>query len=177
MALYVSDLADFCKAYIFSRKLSLIGKTLIMMTLGKYILKKVVDVCECFEISWVEQFAIDQQCCCVTSYGRVLLPALVFGLGPEGSKGSRGNLSPLLWRAHWGRKICYAYKKNKLKKCWNHCLIVCLITWLNRLEVCTDMPCIPFSCVPRLSLENSCSMASLGGLMSCQILPCLVYCV
>lgn len=60
MALYVTDLADleFCKAYIFSRKLSLIRKTLIMMTLGKYILKKVVDVCECFEISWLSSLLL-----------------------------------------------------------------------------------------------------------------------
>lgn len=55
MTLYVTvtitaNLA-FCEVHIFSRNFNLIGKTLIMMTLGKYSLKKVVNVCDCFEIS------------------------------------------------------------------------------------------------------------------------------
>lgn len=46
------------------------------MTLGKYNLKKVVDVCDYFEISWLEQFPIEAICACVTPHGGVLLLAL-----------------------------------------------------------------------------------------------------
>lgn len=46
------------------------------MTLGKYNLKKVVDVCDYFEISWPEQFPIKAICACVTPHGGVLLLAL-----------------------------------------------------------------------------------------------------
>lgn len=64
------------KLHAFSRNLNLIGKTLIMMTLGKYNLKKVVDVCDYFGISRLEQFPIDAICTCVTPHGGVLLLAL-----------------------------------------------------------------------------------------------------
>lgn len=46
------------------------------MTLGKYNLKKVEDVCDYFEISWLEQFPIEAICTCVTPPGGVLLLAL-----------------------------------------------------------------------------------------------------
>lgn len=46
------------------------------MTLGKYNLKKVVAVCDYFEISWLEQFPIKAIFACVTPHGGYLLLAL-----------------------------------------------------------------------------------------------------
>lgn len=46
------------------------------MTLGKYNLKKVGDICDCFEIFWLEQFPIEVICAWATPHGGVLLLAL-----------------------------------------------------------------------------------------------------
>lgn len=56
------------------------------MTLGKYSLEKVVDVCDCFEISRLEQFLVEERCACVTHHGGVSFACPIFSLDPEGSK-------------------------------------------------------------------------------------------
>lgn len=175
MTLYVTvtitaNLA-FCEVYIFSRNFNLIGKTLIMMTSGKYSLKKVVNVCDCFEISWLEQFPVEELCACVTPHGGVLSLALSSAWVLKVLKREQGQLQSLLLRSA-------LEKENKLyiKNRCNHCLIVCLIMALNRVGVGTSLCHVylfPLFPVARLSLGNSYLVGLLGGLMSCWILPCL----
>lgn len=64
----------------------------------------------------------------------------------------------------------------KKKTCCNHFLTVCPIVGLNRFQVVPihHVHWFPVFPAARLSLRNSWSAVSLGGLMSCQIFLCLV---
>lgn len=166
MALYVTvtitaNLA-FCEVYIFSRNFNLIGKTLIMMALGKYSLKKVMDICDCFEISWLEQFSVEEYCACVTPHSGVLSLALSSAWALKALKREQRQLQSPLLRSSPGKEngLC-------IKNSYTSCLIVCLITGLSRVCHVYLFPLFP---VTWLSLGNSYLVGSLGCLMSCWIL-------
>ena len=124
----------FCKVYIFSRNFNLIGKTPIMMTLEKYSLRKVVDACDCFEISRLEQFPIEEHCACVTPHGGLLSLALSSAWVLKALKREQGQLQPPLLRSSLGKENVLCIKN----RC-NHCLIVCLIMGLSRVGVGTSI--------------------------------------
>lgn len=154
----------FYKVYIFSGNFNLIGKTLIMIASGKYSLKKVVDVCDWFEISRLEQFPIEECCACVTPHGGVLLLALSSAWVLKALKREQGQLQSPLLGSSPGKKnvLC-------IKNWCSHCLIVCLITELNRIGVGTGICHVylfPLFSVVWLSLGNSYLVGSLGGLKS-----------
>jgi len=175
MTLYVTvtitAILAFCKVYIFSRNFNLIGKTPITMTLGKCSLKKAVDVCDCFEISGVEQFPAEERCACVTPWGGVLSLALSSARVSKALKRQQGQLQSPLLRSSLGKENVLCVKN------WcNRCLTVCLMTRLDRVGVGTSMchvSLFPLFPAAWLTLGSSYLVGLLGGSISCWILPCL----